>query len=43
MLDLTTLDSILSEMVLLDLIVLELRAVLETIPTWMQTGERGVP
>ena len=43
MLDLRTLDSILPEMVLLDLIVLELRAVPETIPTWMQTGGRGVP
>lgn len=38
MLDLRTLDSILPEMVLLDLIVLELRALPETIPTWMQTG-----
>jgi hypothetical protein len=43
MLDLRTLDSILPEMVLLDLIVLELRALPETMPTWMQTGERGVP
>ena len=43
MLDLGTLDSILPEMVLLDLIVLELRALPETIPNWMQTDEGSVP
>jgi len=42
MLDLGTLDSILPEMVLLDLIVLELRALPETIPNWMQTGGGSV-
>jgi hypothetical protein len=43
MLDLRTLDSILPEMVLFDLIVLELLVRLETIPTWMQTGGGSVP
>jgi len=43
MLDLRTLDSILPEMVLLELIVLELCALPKTIPTWMQAGGGSVP